>query len=124
MVQACGCADALPDAQNLVIMTVRQRQPDGSVIIASQSVADALGPPPPSGSVRARLVSGGGVITPRSAEQGGGCTVMFETQVDFGGALPATIVAMVARTSPLALAQARRIIAGELVPASKQKTAQ
>ena len=99
--------------RNLTILTCRQRQPDGSILIASQSVADELGPPPPRGSVRARLVSGGGTVVPSA---GGGCDVMFMTQVDFGGSLPQSIVSMVARTSPLALAMARKIIAGEAPP--------
>ncbi len=101
-----------------MLLSVRERQPDGTWVIGSQSVADSLGPPLPKGAVRARLVSGGGVVQPCA---GGGCDVMFMTQVDFGGALPQSIVTMVARTSPLALAQARKIIAGEVVPASKAK---
>jgi hypothetical protein len=91
-----------------VVLSVRQQQPDGSHVIASQSVSDDLGPSPPRGTVRARLVSGGGVVVP---SPGGGCDVMFMTQVDFGGSLPQSIVSMVARTSPLALAQARKNIA-------------
>ena len=63
--------------QNLVVLTVREARPGGVHIIASQSVADALGPPPPRGSVRARLVSAGGVVMPSPQ---GGCDVMFMTQ--------------------------------------------
>ena len=66
-------------------MTVRETRPGGIQLIASQSVSDALGPPPPRGSVRARLVSGGGVVIPAPD---GGCNVMFMTQ---------------ARAAPLAL---------------------
>ncbi len=66
-----------PCAQNLVVMTVREARPGGVHVIASQSVADALGPPPPRGSVRARLVSAGGVVLPSPT---GGCDVMFMTQ--------------------------------------------
>ena len=58
-------------------MTVREPRPGGIHLIASQSVSDSLGPPPPRGSVRARLVSGGGVIMPAPD---GGCDVMFMTQ--------------------------------------------
>jgi len=47
----------------------------------------------------------------------------FRLQVDFGGSLPANIVALVARTSPLALAMARKILNGEAVPKSKQPAA-
>jgi hypothetical protein len=102
-------------SQNLVVLSVRQRHPDGSHVIASQSVADDLGPAPPRGTVRARLVSGGGVVVP---SPGGGCDVMFMTQVDFGGSLPQSIVSMVARTSPLALAQARKNIAAAAAEAA------
>ena len=63
--------------QNLVVMTVREKRPGGVHVIASQSVSDALGPPPPRNSVRARLVSAGGVVMPSPA---GGCDVMFMTQ--------------------------------------------
>jgi hypothetical protein len=58
-------------------MTVRETRPGGIQVIASQSVSDTLGPPAPRGSVRARLVSGGGVILPAPD---GGCDVMFMTQ--------------------------------------------
>ena len=58
-------------------MTVRETRPGGTQVIASQSVSDSLGPPPPRGSVRARLVSAGGVIVP---SPDGGCDVMFMTQ--------------------------------------------
>jgi hypothetical protein len=89
-----------------------------------------MGPPPPKGTVRARLLSGGGIIKP-SAD--GGCDVMFMTQVDFGGAclrarscgkggvcdsflcvagkLPQSIVTMVSKTSPLSLAVAKKLLA-------------
>ena len=133
--------------QNLVVMTVRETRPGGIQVIASQSVSDSLGPPAPRGSVRARLVSGGGVILPAPD---GGCDVMFMTQargtrlaaasllrvlcaltrtrsfspracqVDFGGYLPPNLVALVARTSPLALALARQILSGEAVPKCKK----
>ena len=39
---------------------------------------------------------------------------MFMTQVDFGGSLPQKIVTMVAKTSPLALAVAKKILSGTL----------
>jgi hypothetical protein len=94
---------------------VRQRRADGTHLIASASVADALGPPPPKGTVRARLVSGGGCVQPAP---GGGCDVVFMTQVDFGGSLPQKIVSMVARTSPLALAKARSIVAEQQAAAA------
>jgi len=74
-------------------------------------VADSLGPPPPKGTVRARLLSGGGIIKPSA---GGGCDVIFMTQVDFGGSLPQSIVTMVSKTSPLSLAVARKILNGTL----------
>lgn len=99
---------ALPHAlQNLVIMNVRQKLDDGTILIASNSVADAHGPAPPKGTVRARLISGGGIVKPSPS---GGCDVMFMTQVDFGGNLPQKVVTMVARTSPLALATAKKIL--------------
>ncbi len=94
---------------------MRQRRADGTHLIASASVADALGPPPPKGTVRARLVSGGGCVQPAP---GGGCDVVFMTQVDFGGSLPQKIVSMVARTSPLALAKARSIVAEQQAAAA------
>ena len=72
----CTAADACA-TQNLVVMTVRETRPGGIQVIASQSVSDTLGPPAPRGSVRARLVSGGGVILPAPD---GGCDVMFMTQ--------------------------------------------
>jgi hypothetical protein len=100
---------SLPPIQNLVILSIRQKLEDGTILIASNSVADALGPEPPSGTVRARLISGGGIIKP---SPGGGCDVMFMTQVDFGGSLPQNIVTMVAKTSPLALAVAKKILSG------------
>jgi hypothetical protein len=40
--------------------------------------------------------------------------------VDFGGYLPPNLVALVARTSPLALALAQKILSGDAVPKSKQ----
>ena len=46
---------------------------------------------------------------------------LFALQVDFGGYLPPNLVALVARTSPLALAMARQILNGEAVPKSKQE---
>lgn len=70
-------------SQNLIILTVRERREGGVTLIGSASVDDSMGPPPPKGTVRARLLSGGGIIKP-SAD--GGCDVMFMTQVDFGGA--------------------------------------
>ena len=90
---------------------MRQKLADGTIIIASNSVADSMGPEPPKGTVRARLLSGGGIVKP---SPGGGCDVMFMTQVDFGGTLPQSIVTMVSRTSPLALATARKILSGEV----------
>lgn len=96
--------------RNLVILTVRETLPDGTVLIGSHSVADAHGPPPPKGTVRAHLLSGGGVVVPVA---GGGCDVMFMTQVDFGGGLPQRIVTMVSRTSPLSLAVAKDIMSGK-----------
>ena len=95
--------------RNLVLLTVRARAPCGAILVASTSVPDALGPPPAKGSVRANLVSGGGVVK-AVAGNPGLCDVFFMTQVDFGGSLPKSIVAMVAKTSPLALAVARKIL--------------
>ena len=82
-----------------------------------RKVADSWGPPPPNNTVRAKLQSGGGVIKPSSD---GGCDVVFMTQVDFVGALPQSVVTMVSRTSPLALASARKILreAGEAAAAA------
>lgn len=71
---------------------------------------DALGPAPPKGTIRARLRAGGGVVVP---SQDGGCTVMFMTQVDFGGGLPQRIVTMVSKTSPLSLLVAQDILSGK-----------
>ena len=61
--------------------------------------------------MRARLVSGGGIVKPSA---GGGCDAMFMTQVDFGGSLPQSIVTMVGKTSPLSLSVAQKILAGTL----------
>jgi len=60
-----------------VTLTVREARTGGVFVIASQSVSDALGPEPARRTVRARLVSGGGVVM---ASPGGGCDVMFMTQ--------------------------------------------
>ena len=78
-------------AQNLTILSVRERREGGVILIGSASVDDSLGPAPPKGTVRARLLSGGGVIKP-SAD--GGCDVMFMTQVDFGGALASRVAVL------------------------------
>jgi len=98
-------------AQTLVIVSIRQTLAHGAVLIASFSVADTLGPPPPRGTVRARLLSGGGIVSPSA---GGGCDVLFMTQVDFGGQLLQSIVTMVSKTSPLSLGVAKKILSGTL----------
>lgn len=93
--------------RELKIFTVKKKLAGGAILVASFSVPETFGPPLTSGKTRARLVTGGGVIVPDGKD---GCRVTFLTQIDFGGLLPGAIVAMVSKTQPMALAEARDIL--------------
>ena len=74
--------------RQLKVLSVRSRMASGVTMIASASVPEEVGPPLAPKMTRGRLLTGGGIIMP----EGDGCVVIFMTQIDFGGSLPAAIV--------------------------------
>lgn len=66
--------------RELKVLTVKKTLPNGTVIVASFSVPESVGPPLAKGKVRAILLVGGGVNVPKD----GGCQVTFLTQARAG----------------------------------------